>query len=391
MKMSTNKAALTVTAALLLAHLGVASAQLFTITHRPVYYPVYHNALDIVRNFEDLGEALHDFDLIFDTLSAPQRQVKVHEQVTVDDNRTSHLRLSVHENCHCKDSTPVELSNVSISVLDDQLTVEAETKHGTFMRSYTLPEHALPDNLTATYTSKMELHVACPTSEPPSHEPRHIHVNVDEAFAPPNAATAHDTKQGHTVHQQEKRNDIMPPPAATDSPRTQGQRNDASTTENVVGKVAGNTDELADLKHFPVKVILKDSKPNMEASFKTETKSFSPEGISSMILTKMKEIAEDYLVKEVKRAVITAPDTKQGHTVHQHEKHNDITSPPAASDIPRTQGQRADASTTENVVGKVAGNTDQLERPEQPTPNRLDVEKYIQTLEADLARLKSML
>jgi hypothetical protein len=276
MKMSTNKAARTVTAALLLAHLGVASAQLFTITHRPVYHPVYHNALDIVRNFEDLGEALHDLDVIFDTLSASQRQVKVHEQVIVDDNRTSHLRLSVHEHGRCKDSTPIELSNVSISVLDDQLTVEAETKHGTLMRSYTLPEHALPDNLTATYTSKMELHVVCPTYEPPSHEPRHIHVTIDEEdSAPPNA------------------------PAA--------------------------------------------------------------------------------------------PDTKQGHAVHQHEKRSDVTSSPAASDIPHTQGQRADASTTENVVGNVAGNTDKLARSEHPTQNRLDVQKYIQTLEADLARLKSML
>ena len=274
--MSTNKAARTVTAALLLAHLGVASAQLFTITHRPMYHPVYHNALDIVRNFDDLGEALHDLDLIFDTLSTPQRQVKVHEQVTVDDNRTSHLRLSVHENCHCKDSTPVELSNVSISVLDNQLTVEAETKHGTFMRSYTLPEHALPDNLTATYTSKMELHVACPTYEPPSQEPRHIHVTIDDGVsASPNA---------------------------------------------------------------PV-----------------------------------------------------PPGTEQGHTVHQQEKCNDVTSPLAASDTPRTQGQRADASTTENVVGKVAGNTDKLARSEHPMQNRLDVQKYIQTLEADLARLKSML
>ena len=41
--------------------------------------------------------------------------------------------------------------------------------------------------------------------------------------------------------------------------------------------------------------------------FKGETKKFHPEEISSMVLTKMKEIAEAYLGKPVKNAVITVP------------------------------------------------------------------------------------
>jgi len=40
---------------------------------------------------------------------------------------------------------------------------------------------------------------------------------------------------------------------------------------------------------------------------KGETKKFQAEQISSMVLTKMKEIAEGYLSKPVKSAVVTVP------------------------------------------------------------------------------------
>jgi heat shock protein 1/8 len=62
-----------------------------------------------------------------------------------------------------------------------------------------------------------------------------------------------------------------------------------------------------DLKHLSYKVLNKENKPFIEVDFRGETKVFAPEEISSMILVKMKEIAEAYLGEEVKDAVITVP------------------------------------------------------------------------------------
>merc|ERR1719333_1156006 len=45
----------------------------------------------------------------------------------------------------------------------------------------------------------------------------------------------------------------------------------------------------------------------IEVEYKAEKKQFSAEEISSMVLTKMKEIAETYLGKNVKNAVVTVP------------------------------------------------------------------------------------
>ena len=61
------------------------------------------------------------------------------------------------------------------------------------------------------------------------------------------------------------------------------------------------------MKHFPFKIINKGGKPLIEIVFKGETKHFTPEEISSMVLTKMRETAESYLGGEVNNAVITVP------------------------------------------------------------------------------------
>ncbi|KXH68226.1 hsp70-like protein [Colletotrichum salicis] len=61
------------------------------------------------------------------------------------------------------------------------------------------------------------------------------------------------------------------------------------------------------MKHFPFKVIEKGGKPNIEVEFKGETKTFTPEEISAMVLTKMRETAESFLGGQVNNAVVTVP------------------------------------------------------------------------------------
>ena len=63
-----------------------------------------------------------------------------------------------------------------------------------------------------------------------------------------------------------------------------------------------------DMKHWSFKVCDDGhDKPIIEVQYKGETKRFTPEEISSMVLTKMKETAESFIGKTVSNAVITCP------------------------------------------------------------------------------------
>uniref|UniRef100_A0A674P9H7 Heat shock protein 8 n=1 Tax=Takifugu rubripes TaxID=31033 RepID=A0A674P9H7_TAKRU len=53
----------------------------------------------------------------------------------------------------------------------------------------------------------------------------------------------------------------------------------------------------SDMKHWPFNVINDNTRPKVQVEYKGESKSFYPEEVSSMVLTKMKEIAEAYLGK----------------------------------------------------------------------------------------------
>ncbi|TSK16161.1 Heat shock cognate 71 kDa protein [Bagarius yarrelli] len=77
--------------------------------------------------------------------------------------------------------------------------------------------------------------------------------------------------------------------------------------KRLIGRRFEDSVVQSDMKHWPFKVISDGGRPKVEVEYKGETKNFYPEEISSMVLVKMKEIAEAYLGKSVSNAVITVP------------------------------------------------------------------------------------
>jgi L1 cell adhesion molecule like protein len=77
--------------------------------------------------------------------------------------------------------------------------------------------------------------------------------------------------------------------------------------KRLIGKKFNDEKVQSDMKHFTYDVINQGGKPMIQVEFKGETKVFAPEEISSMVLSKMKEIAEAYLGESVDSAVVTVP------------------------------------------------------------------------------------
>ncbi|KAI9374554.1 heat shock 70 kDa protein [Aspergillus egyptiacus] len=77
--------------------------------------------------------------------------------------------------------------------------------------------------------------------------------------------------------------------------------------KRLIGRRFADAEVQADMKHWPFKVVDKGGKPIIEVEFKGETKQFTPEEVSSMVLTKMRETAEAFLGGTVNNAVVTVP------------------------------------------------------------------------------------
>merc|ERR1712014_265018 len=77
--------------------------------------------------------------------------------------------------------------------------------------------------------------------------------------------------------------------------------------KRLIGRRFKDSTVQKDIKLLPYKITEKGGKPMIGVKAKGEDKVMAPEEVSSMVLTKMKETAENYLGKEVKHAVITVP------------------------------------------------------------------------------------
>merc|ERR1711959_591689 len=96
-----------------------------------------------------------------------------------------------------------------------------------------------------------------------------------------------------------------------DAAKSQAAMNAANTVfdaKRLIGRKFSDPSVQSDMKHWPFKVVPgSGGTPIIKVDHKGEEKSFKAEEISSMVLSKMKDIAEAYLGREVKNAVITVP------------------------------------------------------------------------------------
>ena len=85
-------------------------------------------------------------------------------------------------------------------------------------------------------------------------------------------------------------------------------RNTVFDAKRLIGRKFSDRSVQEDMKHWPFKVEQgAGDKPMIVVNFKNEVKKFHPEEISSMVLQKMRDVAEAYLGKKINDAVITVP------------------------------------------------------------------------------------
>ena len=74
------------------------------------------------------------------------------------------------------------------------------------------------------------------------------------------------------------------------------------SVKRLIGRRYNDKEVQMDKKLLPYDIIDKDGKPYIQVETKSGKKVYSPEEISSMVLTKMKQIAENFLGREIGRA-----------------------------------------------------------------------------------------
>jgi L1 cell adhesion molecule like protein len=128
---------------------------------------------------------------------------------------------------------------------------------------------------------------------------------------------------------------------AAKSAATMNPKNTVFDAKRLIGRKYDDPAVQADKKHWPFELVSgSGSKPLIKVEFKGQSQTFAPEQISAMVLIKMKETAETYLGKTVKKAVVTVPAyfndsqrqaTKDAGTISGMEVMRIINEPTAAA------------------------------------------------------------
>ncbi len=84
-------------------------------------------------------------------------------------------------------------------------------------------------------------------------------------------------------------------------------RNTVFDVKRLIGRAYSDKEVQKDKKLLPYDIVNRKSKPTIQVSIKGEKKQFAPEEISAMVLQKMKEVAENFLGREIENAVVTVP------------------------------------------------------------------------------------
>jgi heat shock protein 5 len=88
---------------------------------------------------------------------------------------------------------------------------------------------------------------------------------------------------------------------------TLNPENTVFDVKRLIGRRFEDAEVQRDMKLMPYKIVNRGGKPYVQVKVKGEDKVYSPEEVSAMILTKMKETAEAHIGKKVEYAVVTCP------------------------------------------------------------------------------------
>ncbi|ORY87254.1 HSP70-domain-containing protein, partial [Neocallimastix californiae] len=77
--------------------------------------------------------------------------------------------------------------------------------------------------------------------------------------------------------------------------------------KRLIGRDYNDPDVQSDMKYWPFNIVDKENKPYIQIQYNNEKRFLSPEEVTSMVIIKLKEMAENYLNQTITDAVITVP------------------------------------------------------------------------------------